>query len=366
MLSNIRRFSTSPVARSIKISSRDAPGNLTKLSVVVANAGSKSGKSGVAHLLTKFNFLNTTTKSALRFTRESELLGGSFGSVATRDNLILNAQFLKEDLPFYVESLGNVLAQTSFRPHEFVEIVLPAARAEFGRVNTNAYQALQSLHEISFRKGLGNPLYYDGTTSLTIEDVQTYATESYTAGNISIFASGASSEDLTKFVGESAFSTLPEGTATTGSVNSFKGKESRIRSSGESIALIGVPVKVADFAKYELLSAISGSSVLGGSSPLSEVGASSFLYKYSGAGLFVVEVRGSAAKVAAGIKQAKKIIDSASASAAGSKAAELAVALQSTFEVPLEFKEATLVGSIKEFNYVVVGDVDALPYANEL
>ena len=39
------------------------------------------------------SLLNNGAKSALRFTRESELLGGTFESKVTRDALILNTTF---------------------------------------------------------------------------------------------------------------------------------------------------------------------------------------------------------------------------------------------------------------------------------
>lgn len=371
MLSRVPARSLSTATQAIKIAARDAPGSLTSLSVVVNNAGSKTGKSGVSHLLSKFNFLNTGSKSALRFTRESELLGGVFSTSVTRDAIVLNTQFLKQDLPYYVEALGSVLTNTSFRPHEFVEVVLPAAKAEYEAAHaSNAFTALEALHELSFRKGLGNPLYYDGTTKVTVEDVEQYAAEVYKQANVAIYASGANSEDLNKFVGESSFAYLASGSTPAASVELFKGKESRFRAAGHSGAFIGVPVKAAEFGKYETLSAAVGSSLLpGAASPLANIpGASSFLYKYQDAGLFVVSVTGAAADVALGIKQAKKALDSVSATdlSNATKAAELTVALQSTFEAPLDFKVSAADAKVGEFNYVAIGDVDVLPYASDL
>lgn len=368
MLSRVsaRSYSTAGV----KLVAREGAGNLSSISVVIGG-GSKSGKSGISHLLSKYAFLNTGTKSALRFTRESELLGGAFSSNVTRDAIVLKTLFLKQDLPYYVEALGNVVANSSFRPHEFNEVVMPVARAEFeASQQCNEFVALESLHELSFRKGLGNPLYYDGTTKITNDDVQQYASEAYTSANISLFASGVNEADLASFVGESAFSGLAAGSQHNVPVEFFKGKESRIRAAGESVALIGVPVKVADFGKFETLSAAVGNSALvGAASPLSKIpGASSFLYKYQDAGLFVVSVKGDGSSVAQGIKQAKKIVDSVSATELtnSTKAAQLSVALQSTFENPLDFKPSATKASVGEFNFVAIGEVDVLPYASEL
>lgn len=373
MLSRVsaRAYSTAPV----KLVSRDAPGNLSTLSVVVANSGSKTGKAGVAHLLSKFGFLNTETKSALRFTRESELLGGSFSSFVTRDAIVLSTQFLKPDLPYYVEALGNVVAKPSFRPHEFVETVVPVANAEAEAARaSNEFVGLEALHELSFRKGLGQPLYYNPAIKVTAEDVTSFAAQSYTSGNVHIVASGVNQTDLADFVSKSAFSELPAGSTSSPAVKTHTGAESRITAVGASYAAIAVPVAKKDFAKYEVLAAAVGTSVVpSATAPLAKVqGADSKLYKYQDAGLFVVSVTdASAAVVAEGIKAAKKAVDSIKASdlSSATKTAELSVALQESFEFPHDITISADSGKgakLGAYNYVAVGNTDVLPYADEL
>lgn len=372
MLSRVCSRAYSTGAGAVKVNAREAAGNLSALTVVVDNAGSKAGKSGVSHLLSRFNFLNTEPKSALRFTRESELLGGIVSSNVTRDAIVLKTQFLKQDLPYYVEALGNVLTKTSFRPHELPEQVLPVALAETEAAHSsNEFTAVEELHQLSFRNGLGQPLYYDGTTKITVDEIKEFASQVYTASNVSVYASGVNADDLNQFISESAFSELPSGASSTPAVKSFNNKESRIRAAGESVAIIGVPVKPADFGKYELLSAAVGSSVLAGApSPLAKIaGATSQLYKYKDAGLFVVSVKGSdASAVAAGIKEAKSIVESVSDVKGAAKTAELAVALQTSFDNPLDIKisGSASPAKISNYNYVAVGNVDVLPYIDEL
>lgn len=353
---------------SIKLTSRESAGHLSNISVVINNAGSKAGKSGLAHLYSKFNFLNTNTKSALRFTRESELLGGIFTSQVTRDSVILNTQFLKADLPYYVEALGNTLVNPSFRPHELTEVVLPAAKAEYhNAAASNEFVALEALHQISFRKGLGNGLYYNGTQPISIDEIKQFSVDHVNASNVAIFASGVNQADLTQFIGDSALSQLPYGASEAQASELFLGKESRVAKAGESIALIGVPIKTADFGKFEALSVALGNQTIPNlASPLSQItGATSHLYKYADAGLFVVSVKGNGQDVAANIRKVKSLVDSTK-TADVAKATELSIALQSTFVKPLEFKADTTQPKIKEFNYVAVGDIDVLPYASEL
>ncbi|SGZ52715.1 CIC11C00000000845 [Sungouiella intermedia] len=373
MLSRVsaRAYSTAPV----KLVSRDASGSLSTLSVKVSNAGSKSGKAGVAHLLSKFGFLNNEVKSALRFTRESELLGGKFSSHVTRDAIVLLTQFLKQDLPYYVDELANTLAKPLYRPFEFTETVVPVAKAEAATANANSgFVALEKLHELSFRRGYGNSLYYHDSNKVTLDDVVDFGAAAFTKDNVSIIASGVNEADLAGFVADSAFSELPSGSIAAPAVKTHTGKETRVATTGPSVAAIGVPVAKGDFAKYEVLAAAAGTSVLAGAaSPLAQIpGADSKLYKYEDAGLFVVSVSGAdASLVAEGIKSAKVAVEKISASdlSAATKAAELSVALQDSFEFPHDITISADSGKgakLGEFNYVAVGNTDVLPFADEL
>ena len=57
---------------------------------------------------------STEKRSSLRITRESELLGGQLMAYHTREHVVVGAKFLKEDLPYFVELLSEVLYQTKF------------------------------------------------------------------------------------------------------------------------------------------------------------------------------------------------------------------------------------------------------------
>ncbi|ODQ80032.1 hypothetical protein BABINDRAFT_167129 [Babjeviella inositovora NRRL Y-12698] len=370
--SRIATRSFASAASPVKLTTRESSGKLSKLSVVI-NGGSKTGKSGLAHLLSRYQFQRNGAKSDLRFIREAELLGASFNAQVTRDAIVLNTVFFKQDLPYFVESLANNLKSGAFRPHYFDEIVLPTALNDAAVANSdNQFKALEKLHELAFRKGYGQPLYFDGKAAISNEEVVQSAKELFTTSNIEIVASGVDQADLTSFVSEFGFAQLPAGSPAASSQAFFQG-ESRIRASGQNVATIGVPVKTADFAAYEVLAATLGSVFLPSAvSPLGQiqggVNASSQLYKYNDAGLFTITVSGAnASAVAAGIKEAAKLAKAAPAS--NLKLAELAVALQ---------KDQTLTGSVNvnvagaeaaklgKFSYVAVGNTDILPFADEL
>ena len=101
-------------AAGVKIASRDLPGPTTHLAVV-ARAGTRyEPLPGFADALEKFAFKHTFRRSALRLVRETELLGGQLSASHSRENLVLSTRFLRDDLPYFAELLGEVISQTKF------------------------------------------------------------------------------------------------------------------------------------------------------------------------------------------------------------------------------------------------------------
>ena len=101
-------------ATGVKIASRDLPGPTTHLAVV-AKAGTRyEVLPGYSDALEKFAFKNTERRSALRIVREAELLGGELSAHHSRENLVLSAKFLRDDLPYFAELLGEIVSQTKF------------------------------------------------------------------------------------------------------------------------------------------------------------------------------------------------------------------------------------------------------------
>lgn len=348
-----RNFSTS-AARAVSIKSiPSSVDTVSTLKVVIKNAGSKSASAGLPHLLASSTFLDTPEKSGLRLKREAELLGGEYTSEITRDALVLKATFLKESLPYFVNALGSAISKASFKPHELKEIASPyASQVYSSAVSCPKFKALEELHAVSYRSGLGLPLYYDGSKSYTTEDVALLAKESFLTENVEIIGENVDEADLTKFVSESEFSTLPQGNDVVPAPQpTYTGAESRIRQAGKTSAIIGLPVEDAD--AYELVAAGLLSSV-----PESITATvDSKVLSYEGSNLFYFAVTSTDAKeVAKIVKDAAadlKTVDFSKYSKLASLLAGKSVASKSV-SIP------------SEFNFVVVGDVDAVPLKSEL
>ena len=58
---------------------------------------------------------NTARRSTLRIQRESELLGSALQSYHSRENVVLGAKFLRDDLPYFVELLAEVATMSKYQ-----------------------------------------------------------------------------------------------------------------------------------------------------------------------------------------------------------------------------------------------------------
>ncbi|SCU80643.1 LAFA_0C00386g1_1 [Lachancea sp. 'fantastica'] len=355
-------------ARQYHISAKDSASKVSTLAVRVHGGSRYAGKDGVAHLLSRFNFHNTGNKSALRLVRESELLGGRFESSVDREFITLKATFLKEDLPYYVSALGDVVYKTSFRPHELPESVLPAARYDLAQAEACPIKTSENLlYSIVFRNDLGNAVLYDGVQKVTLDDIKAYADKVYTRDNIEISGQGVNEADLKRFVNDSLFASLPQGTslAKESAPQTYTG-ETRLRSSeGESVAAIAVPVAKSDFATYEVLATYLSSALSDLSPLISKVKFDS----YSNAGLFSLYVKGAdAAAVSDNIKKVVSSLKKSQDISAAKDATVLRLALKNETE---PFAQTVSLDKVKDFklgkfSYAAVGDVSNLPFADQL
>ncbi|QLG72272.1 hypothetical protein HG535_0C06270 [Zygotorulaspora mrakii] len=369
MLSSTTRVQFAKQAlRHYTVTASDGTGKISNLAVKV-HAGSRyATKDGISHLLSRFNFHNTSGKSALRLVRESELLGGKFESKVDREFITLSATFLKEDLPYFVNALGNVLYKTSFRPHELHESVLPAAHHDLLVHQTCPVSSARDLlYNATFRSGLGNPVLYDSVEKISIEDIKSFADKVYTKENIEIIGKGVNESDLKRFVNDSLLNSLPSGTplSTSAAPKTFTGQQSRIRFEGQSVAAISVPVAKESFAEYQVLSNYVTSPVF----ELSSLIKSSKFEKFGDVGIFSLFVKGSDAKKVS--EDFKKVISELKKGKDISVAKDLtalnfAIANETSSPLPELKLDSVKNFKLGKFNYVAVGDVSNLPYAEEL
>ncbi|KAK3944493.1 Metalloenzyme, LuxS/M16 peptidase-like protein [Diplogelasinospora grovesii] len=311
----------------VKVASRDDNGPTTRLAVVVKAGTRYEPLPGLAVGLEEFAFKNTQRRSALRIIRESELLGGQLNAYHTREALVLQANFLREDLPYFTELLAEVLSQTRYTTHEFheeIESVIHQKQAKIG----NADIALDAAHSVAFHTGLGNSLYPTPNTPISSylneNSVAAYAEAVYNKANIAVIADGASQSGLSKWI-EPFFKAVPASSSSqlNSAASKYYGGEQRIAKAGANAMVIAFPGSSLGASKAEtavLVGLLGGESNIKwspGFSLLSKAAAAApgahvhaTNYAYSDAGLMTIQITGPAAAIRKAAEESVKAIKS--------------------------------------------------------
>ncbi|KAM3087551.1 ubiquinol-cytochrome c reductase core subunit 1 [Clarireedia jacksonii] len=317
-------------AAGVKVATRDVAGPTTKLAVI-AKAGTRYQTApGLTSGLERFAFRNTVKRSALRICRESELLGAQLNAYHTREALVVEAKFLREDLPYFTELLGEVVSSTRYTSHEYYEEVAALIKMAQKKLLGNVSElAINSAHGVAFHRGLGTPLFPSSSTPLTkylnADSIAEYAQKAYTKSNMAVVANGASQADLTKWVGEFFTDAYTgEGFSGAGATKYYGGEERIAHDSGNSFVLAfpgSSSFTAGDSYKPEvavLAALLGGKSNIkwsAGFSLLSKA-ASSFPgakatathHAYSDAGLLTIEFNGSASAIKSATHEAVKAL----------------------------------------------------------
>ncbi|OCK95523.1 LuxS/MPP-like metallohydrolase [Cenococcum geophilum 1.58] len=320
-------------AKGVKFASRDLSGPTTTLALV-SRAGTRYQLlPGLTEGLEKFAFRGTERRSALRIVRESELLGAELTSYHTRENLVIGAKFLRDDLPYFVELLSEVAAQAKYAHHIFHEEVLPLIQTAHKKFLASTKEmAISSAHGLAFHRGLGSPVSPASSTPyktyLDTDYIEYFSKFAYAKPNFAIVANGAEHSELSKWVNE-FFENVPAQApenlleAVRDKQTKYHGGEERIaHDSGNSMVLAfpGSSSVTGGFHKPEIAVL---ASLLGGRSNIKWSPGFSLLAKvaagpgtsvetksalYSDAGLLYVVIDGSAQNVAKTAMDAVKII----------------------------------------------------------
>ncbi|KAL7624770.1 ubiquinol-cytochrome c reductase core subunit 1 [Parahypoxylon ruwenzoriense] len=310
-------YDTADVA-GIKVATRDSHGPTTKLAVVAKGGTRYQPVPGLTVGLEEFAFKNTEKRSALRIVREAELLGGQLVAYHTREALVLEASFLREDIPYFTELLAEVISQTKYTTYEFhedVERVLKVKQAKLaGDVSA---LALDLAHSVAFHSGLGASLYPTSSTALkgylNEFSIAHYASAVYAKPNIALVGDGATTAALHKWT-EQFFKNVPASPSGPMSLNTkattYYGGEQRTAHTGGNSLVIAFPGSSFGTFKPEIavLAALLGGqpnvkwspgftllSKAAASAP--GVVASGTNLAYSDAGLLAIQVTGAAGSV---------------------------------------------------------------------
>lgn len=332
-------------AAGVKVANREVAGPTGTLALV-AKAGSRYEPfPGFADALEKFAFKTTLKRSALRITREVELLGGEISSSHSRENVVLRAKFLANDLPYFTELLAEVASQPKFADHELKEVVSYLLKYNQQAAFANPENvALDAAHGVAFHRGLGSPVTPSPNSPyekyLSADALAEFAKDAYAKSNVALVATGPNSADVNKWVSQ-FFKGLPTGTSASqykvqpSAASKYFGGEQRIASKIGNAVVIAFPGSSAFGTAGFKAEASVLAALLGGESTIKWTPGFSLLSQatqgfnqlklstqniaYSDAGLFTVTLSGQAEQVGAA---SKNVVDALKKAAAGEVSSE--------------------------------------------
>jgi len=344
-------------AQGIKFASRDIPGPVASLAIV-AKAGTRyQGLPGLTEALEQYAFKTTERRSTLRIQRESELLGSALQAYHSRENLVIGAKFLRDDLPYFVELLAEVASQTKYTPHVLHEEVYPLMKLNQQALLANTTQMAQnSAYSLAFHRGLGESLSMSSSVPINkyvdADSVAEFAASAYAKPSFAIVGNGVAHNELNKWVNE-FFTDIPSQPAykiESAQTKYFGGEERISHGSGNSMVIAFPGSSSPTGSSYKPEASVLA-AILGGPSTIKWSAGSSRLLQatqnvkiqtkseiFSDAGLFSITLTGSANDIA---QNAKPVVDTLKAIASGISSEDLAKAKAIAKFKELEYGQST-------------------------
>lgn len=246
-------------------------------------------------------------------------MGSQTYSSRSRENLVVGAKFLRDDLPYFVELLAEVATNTKYAPHIYHEEIYPhiqlAQKQFLGDVTE---MAVNSAHGLAFHRGLGVPTSPSSSTPLNkyldADAIADFAESAYAAPNFAVVANGVESGELSKWIGQ-LFNNVPStarAEITTPKSQYYGGEERIAHGSGNAMVLAFPGSSTPTGASYKpeiavLAALLGGKSAIKWSSGFSLLSKASSKFHgatietksaiYSDAGLLSVSIKGSAKDV---------------------------------------------------------------------
>lgn len=251
---------------------------------------------------------------------------------------MLRAKFLKEDLPYFTELLGEVITKTRYTTHELNEEVFHVMKLDQkGLLASPLSLAINSVHSTAFHRGLGVPTNATSSTPFTkyldAQSVADYSDAAYARNNIAVVANGADHSEFAKWVAD-FFQDVKTGSTEyklSSEPTKYYGGEERIAHASSDVMIIAFPGSSSFTSgqsfKPELtvLAALLGgqssikwspgfSSLSRAAADFPQAHVSTQNAAYTDAGLLYVTITGKASDIA---KASKAVVDTLKSIASG-------------------------------------------------
>ena len=203
----------------LRVASRTMPGAETAAVALHAETGSRHEAeqvNGLAHLYEHMVFKGAGGRTAREISEAIEDVGGDLNASTDRDTTIFTASLLPEHLPLGVELIADMIRRPHFSAPE-LEREKDVVLQELGEArDTPSDIIFDDLHVAAFAdQALGRPVLgaEESIAAITVGDLDSWRSEQYRAGSLSLVAAGKVEHDRLVELAERWFGDLAEGTA---------------------------------------------------------------------------------------------------------------------------------------------------------
>lgn len=250
----------------------------------------------------------------------------------------MRARFLKEDLPYFTELLGEVITKTRYTTHELDEEVMHVMKLDQkGLLASPLSLAQNSVHGVAFHHGLGTPTNATSSSPfkkyIDAQGVADFSDAAYARSNIAVVANGADHGEFAKWVKE-FFQDTKTGSAVytlNKEPTKYFGGEERIAHASGNVTILAFPGSSSFTSGQSFKPEVSVlAALLGGESSIKWSPGFSLLSKaaadfqmahvsttnlaYTDAGLLTVTITGKSKDIA---KASKSVVDALKSIASG-------------------------------------------------
>lgn len=192
----------STMKNGLTVASIETHSPITTLGVLV-KCGARNEtyeNSGVSHALRIAAGLATKKTSAFGLTRNLQQAGGSLTCLQGREHTLYAVQTTRDQTDIAVELLLDAVGNQAFKPWEVSRNAAPRMKLELAQ-KSPATEAMELLHQASFRSGLGNSLYSSSNRvgSHGPAVLQQFVSKHFTANRAVLLGLGVGHTALTKY-----------------------------------------------------------------------------------------------------------------------------------------------------------------------
>jgi predicted Zn-dependent peptidase len=268
-------------------------------SVAGGSRAESDSESGFSHILASTAFNGSSNSSPLRMIRNLENAGASFSASADRESIRYSVDCTDEHVHAVISAVADHITNpVNADKYYYVAENLEGAKLTAAAAAASGDAQLDDLlHEAAYGENspLGRAVTNESAAKAEVCDIMAFRSRQFTAGNLTISASGLSHESLRSAV-DDAFSGF-SGAATSKEASPYTGGDLRVRANTDGVTYAGVAFPVPSGAAAGAFQALA--SQLSGLK-----GVAAFHHQYSDSGIFGVRTSGTPAETSANIQSA--------------------------------------------------------------